>query len=77
MIQGDRFLTAKEVAALFGISVNTVHNGGGGTRHLKRLRLPDSDAVRFLESEVMTVRERIIAAATDAQKKRVCRRCGR
>lgn len=77
MIRADRFISAKEVAAMLGIARQTVLNKGGGTRHLTRIKLPDSNQVKFLESEVLAYQKLLIDTAKEQSAKRLCPRCGR
>jgi hypothetical protein len=51
-----KLLRARDVAAILGVSVKTVHNGGAGTCRLTRRRL--GRAIRYLLPEVENLRDR-------------------
>jgi hypothetical protein len=60
----EKFITVNEAAKLLGLAASTVHNGGGSTAHLSRIR---TDAKRpcvpLLLSEVLAYKARLIEAA--------------
>jgi predicted DNA-binding transcriptional regulator AlpA len=49
-------ITAKQVSAILGLAEKTIHNGGGGTQGLARMR--HGRAVRFIQQEVEALRDK-------------------
>jgi hypothetical protein len=56
-----KLISAKEVAQMLGIKENTVHNCGGGTGRLKRVRF--GRRILYLYDEVIELIETQIARA--------------